>query len=53
MIGTILLVVVLRWTSLQRAEAHRVLAAREQQERDNAKPVIDWCMATWAVAGCL
>ena len=53
LIGITLLVAVLFWSARLRAEAHREWAAREQERGEHTKPVIDWCVATWAVAGCL
>jgi hypothetical protein len=48
--ATALLVIALRWAAIERAKAHREWARRR---REDAAPVINWWVATWAVAGCL
>ncbi len=48
--ATVVVLLVLRWAAIQRAIAHREWATRQRKRNTS---VIDWWVATWAVAGCL
>ena len=48
---TALFFVGLQWAATERGKAHRDWAVR--RESTDARPVVDWCVAVGAVAGCL
>lgn len=52
-VAIVLMLLVQRWAAAERAAAHREWTERQGELEETRVPFGDWCMATWAVAGCL
>jgi hypothetical protein len=52
-VATVLMLLVLRWAAVARAAAHREWTERRRELAERDAAFVDWCVATWAVAGCL